>query len=506
MEQLPSGARNKKILPIFAQLSVCIFPKFMNKSMTIAAVIAFIAAAIATTLQAFEWVSLPLWLPATLRWAFLGTLVAAKKDRTLTFWIFISMLVGGEFGYDFPVIAKHLNIFSKIFIQLIKTIIGPLLIATLVIGIAGHSNLKQVGRMGLKALIYFEVVTTIALLIGLAAINYSRAGDGIPKPPIAEKRTIEPEQLTFAVDSTAKGVRLNVDYHGKQAEFVQPAKKSDWKDLILHIFPENIAKSIADGQVLQVVVFAILFAIGLMFVSEGHKRPMMEFMESLAEVMFKFTDLVMKMAPFAVGGAIAYTVGDKGIGILKNLGLLVLTLYGALAVFILIVFVPLMIWLKIPVKKFIAAVKEPATLAFATSSSESALPMALRNMEAFGVPRKIVSFVLPTGYSFNLDGSTLYLSLATIFVAQAAGIHLEWSQQLLIVFSLMLTSKGVAGVSRASLVILAGTCSQFGLPDWPIEVILGVDVLMDMARTATNLVGNCLATAVIARWEKEGDF
>jgi proton glutamate symport protein len=254
------------------------------------------------------------------------------------------------------------------------------------------------------------------------------------------------------------------------------------------------------------VVFAILFAIGLMFVAEPHKKPMMDFMGSLAEVMFKFTDIVMKMAPFAVGGAIAYTVSDKGIGVLKNLGVLVLTLYGALAVFVLVVFVPMMIWLKIPVKKFIAHVREPATLAFATSSSEAALPMALRNMEAFGVPRKIVSFVLPTGYSFNLDGSTLYLSLATIFVAQAAGIHLEFGQQLIIVFSLMLTSKGVAGVSRASLVILAGTCSQFGLPDWPIEVIIGVDVLMDMARTATNLVGNCLATAVIARWEDEGDF
>jgi proton glutamate symport protein len=478
----------------------------MNKPLALVALIAFIAAAITTTIQSLEWAALPAWLPATLRWAFLGALVFANEKRTLTFWIFISMLVGGEFGYDFPEVAKHLNIFSKIFIQLIKTIIGPLLIATLVIGIAGHSNLKQVGRMGLKALIYFEVVTTVALFIGLAAINFTRAGEGIPKPPIAEKKAVTPEQLAFAVDSTAKGVRLNVNYNGKPAEYVQPAKKSDWKDLILHIFPENIAKSISEGQVLQVVVFAILFAIGLMFVSEGHKRPMMEFMESLAEVMFKFTDLVMKMAPFAVGGAIAYTVGDKGIGVLKNLGMLVLTLYGALAVFILVVFVPLMIWLKIPVKKFIQHVREPATLAFATSSSESALPKALKNMEAFGVPRKIVSFVLPTGYSFNLDGSTLYLSLATVFVAQAAGIHLDWGQQLLIVFSLMLTSKGVAGVSRASLVILAGTCSQFGLPDWPIEVILGVDVLMDMARTATNLVGNCLATAVIARWEKEGDF
>lgn len=478
----------------------------MKKQLTIATIATFIVAALLTLGQAMQWFTLPAWVPALARWAFLGTFVAGGKGKNLTFWIFVSMLMGGEIGYDFPEIGKHLNIFSKIFIQLIKTIIGPLLIATLVLGIAGHSNMKQIGRMGIKSLIYFEVVTTIALFIGLAAINFSKAGEGIQKPASAVKIEVRPEQLGMAIDSSSKGLKLNMTYDGKAIEYVQPPKKSDWKDLILHIFPENIAKSIAEGQVLQVVVFAILFAMGLMFVAEGHKKPMMDFMESLAEVMFKFTDMVMKMAPFAVGGAIAYTVGDKGIGVLKNLGMLVLTLYGALAVFILVVFIPITIWLKIPIKKFIEHVREPATLAFATSSSEAALPMALKNMEAFGVPRKIVSFVLPTGYSFNLDGSTLYLSLATIFVAQAAGIHLEFGQQLIIVFSLMLTSKGVAGVSRASLVILAGTCSQFGLPDWPIEVIIGVDVLMDMARTATNLVGNCLATAVIARWEGEGDF
>ena len=479
----------------------------MKKQLTIAAAATFIIAVILTLGHAWQWFSMPDWIPAAARWASLVLFIAgAGKGKGLTFWIFMSMLIGGEVGFDFPAIGQHLNIFSKIFIQLIKTIIGPLLIATLVLGIAGHSNLKQIGRMGIKSLIYFEIVTTIALFIGLGAINFTKAGEGIQKPASAVKVTVRPEQLGMVIDSSAKGLKMNMTYDKKPLEIVQPPKKSDWKDLILHIFPENIAKSIAEGQVLQVVVFAILFAIGLMFVAEAQKKPMMDFMGSLAEVMFKFTDIVMKMAPFAVGGAIAYTVSDKGIGVLKNLGVLVLTLYGALAVFILVVFVPIIIWLKIPLKKFIAHVREPATLAFATSSSEAALPMALRNMEAFGVPRKIVSFVLPTGYSFNLDGSTLYLSLATIFVAQAAGIDLSFGQQLIIVFSLMLTSKGVAGVSRASLVILAGTCSQFGLPDWPIEVIIGVDVLMDMARTATNLVGNCLATAVIARWENEGDF
>jgi proton glutamate symport protein len=479
----------------------------MKKQLGIAAAAVFLVALLLTLGHTWQWFSMPDWIPGAARWTFLALLIGGfSRGKGLTFWIFMSMLIGGEIGYDFPWIGQHLNIFSKIFIQLIKTIIGPLLIATLVLGIAGHSNLKQIGRMGIKSLIYFEIVTTVALFIGLGAINYSRAGEGIQRPASAVKIEVKPEQLGMVIDSSAKGLKMNMTYDKKAVEVVQPPKKGDWKDLILHIFPENIAKSIAEGQVLQVVVFAILFAIGLMFVAEPHKKPMMDFMGSLAEVMFKFTDIVMKMAPFAVGGAIAYTVSDKGIGVLKNLGVLVLTLYGALAVFVLVVFVPMMIWLKIPVKKFIAHVREPATLAFATSSSEAALPMALRNMEAFGVPRKIVSFVLPTGYSFNLDGSTLYLSLATIFVAQAAGIHLEFGQQLIIVFSLMLTSKGVAGVSRASLVILAGTCSQFGLPDWPIEVIIGVDVLMDMARTATNLVGNCLATAVIARWEDEGDF
>jgi proton glutamate symport protein len=480
----------------------------MNKTLTLASLVTFTIALFLTVADAQQWIDLPDTLTAAARWIFIGALsITAFKRNNLTFWILVSMFLGAEIGYDFPEVGKQLNIFSKIFIKLIKTIIAPLLLATLVLGIAGHSNLKQVGRMGLKSLIYFEVVTTIALVIGLVAINWSRAGDGITKPNAGVTYSATADQLEIKVDTTkSKEVKIKAYVDGKQAEIVQPPKKSDWKELVLHIFPENIAKSIAEGQVLQVVVFAILFAMAMMFVQEPHKMTMLHFLESLAEIMFKFTDFVMKLAPFAVGGAIAATVGENGVGILKNLGMLVFTLYAALIVFILVVFVPLMLWLKIPIKRFIDHVSEPATLAFATSSSESALPMALRNMEAFGVPRKIVSFVLPTGYSFNLDGSTLYLSLATVFVAQAAGMELSWGQQVIIVLSLMLTSKGVAGVSRASLVILAGTCTQFNLPDWPIELIFGVDVLMDMARTATNLVGNCLATAVISRWEGEGDF
>lgn len=467
---------------------------------------AWAASAAALLLTGANFISpglLPTAVLTVARWvAILMLTVICWKKSNLTAWIFFSMVVGVEVGYDFPVFAKDLDVFSTIFIQLIKTIIAPLLIATLVIGIAGHANLRDMGRLGLKTILYFEIVTTVALFIGLGAINLTKAGVGIKQTIAEEKIILTPTDLTMQLE----GSKLTADFEGKKVEFVSPKKPEGWKEVVLHIFPSNIAKSIAEGQVLQIVVFAVLFAMGLMFVEEKHKATMLDFCDSLAHVMFQFTNFVMKLAPIAVGGAIAHTVGDKGIDILKNLGMLVLTLYGALAVFILLVFLPLMIWLKIPIKRFINYVSEPATLAFATSSSESALPLALRNMEKFGVPRKIVAFVLPTGYSFNLDGSTLYLSLATIFVAQAAGVHLEIGQQIIIVLTLMLTSKGVAGVSRASLVILAATCSQFGLPDWPIAIILGVDVLMDMGRTMVNLIGNCLATAVMARWEGEAQW
>lgn len=395
------------------------------------------------------------------------------ERKSLTTWILFSMIIGAEVGYDFPVIAQELKIVSKVFLKLIKTIIAPLIFGTLVVGIAGHADLKQVGRMGWKSLLYFEIVTTIALFIGLAAINISKAGVGINLPPSTETETLS----------------------------VPPP--SGWQETILHIFPENIAKSIADGQVLQIVVFSILFAIGLAMVKEPHKKHMLNFCESLTEVMFKFTAVVMFFAPFAVGAAIAYTVGHMGFGILANLFKLLATLYVALFVFIIGVFLPIALMIKLPIKKFIGAIIEPATIAFSTTSSEAALPKALENMEKFGVPRKIAAFVLPAGYSFNLDGSTLYLSLATIFVAQAAGIHLSIGQQLIILLTLMLTTKGIAGVPRASLVILMGTAVSFGLPVEPIFIILGIDELMDMARTSVNLIGNCLASCVIARWEGE---
>jgi proton glutamate symport protein len=332
--------------------------------------------------------------------------------------------------------------------------------------------MKQLGRLGLKALIYFEVVTTFALLIGLAAINLTEAGKGILQ---------NPEMAT---------------------DIPKLAPKSA-SEIILHIFPENIARSIADGEVLQIVIFCLFFSIGLARTKEEFRKPILRFASSLSEVMFKFTDLVMLFAPLAVGGAIACTVASLGLDVLKNLILLVATLYGALLVFIFFILLPIALLAKVPVIRFLKAVREPATLAFATASSESALPKALENMRELGVPDKIVSFVLPTGYTFNLDGTTLYLSLASVFVAQAAGIDLTWGQQFVMVLTLMLTSKGVAGVARASLVILAGTAATFGLPEWPIAAILGVDAIMDMGRTAVNVLGNCLASVVVAKWEGE---
>lgn len=407
------------------------------------------------------------------RLAFIATLIWLSFQRkSLTTWILVSMVIGAELGHDLPEIAVGMQIFSKIFLRMIKTVIAPLLFATLVVGIAGHSNLKQVGRMGWKSILYFEVVSTIALFIGLAAINISKAGVGISLPAVAE--TGIPE-----------------------------VKKQTLQDIILHIFPENLAQAIYEGQVLQIVVFSIIFGIAVAMLTDKYKNPMIRFSESLAETMFKFTNLIMLFAPVAVGAAIAYTVGHMGLGILVNLFKLLITLYIALIVFIIFVLVPVALMFRIPLKRFIKSVAEPATIAFATTSSESALPRAMENMESFGVPRKIVAFVLPTGYSFNLDGTTLYLSLASIFVAQAAGIHLSFGQQLMMMLTLMLTSKGVAGVPRASLVILLGTAVSFGLPVEPIFIILGIDELMDMARTSVNVIGNCLASAVIARWEGE---
>ncbi len=430
-------------------------------------------AAILWTVAYYAHAAVHPYFAIAIRWAaILAFCGYAFARRSLTPWILAGMLVGMELGHDLGKSAANLQILSTIFLKLIKTIIAPLIFSTLVVGIAGHSNLKQVGRMGIKALLYFEIVTTIALFIGLGAINFTQAGVGLPQ----------------SVAATAAPVSV-------------PPQK--WTDIILHIFPENIARSIAEGQVLQIVVFSIIFGIALAQIREEKRRPMLAFCESLSETMFKFTNIVMLFAPIGVMGAMAYTIGTMGFGVMSNLIKLLLTLYAALIVFLVAVLLPIALIARLPIKRLIQAVAEPVSIAFATASSESALPRAMESMEAFGVPRQIVAFVLPTGYSFNLDGSTLYLSLASIFVAQATGVHLTFGQQLIMCFTLMLTSKGVAGVPRAVLVILLGTLDSFHLQVWPVVLILGIDQFMDMARTATNVLGNCLAAAVIARWEGE---
>jgi proton glutamate symport protein len=402
----------------------------------------------------------------------LGLSLWAWRRRSLTTWILASMVIGAELGHDFPGLAEPMRVLSQIFIRLIKTIIAPLLLATLVVGIAGHPDLRHVGRMGGKALLYFELVTTCALFIGLGAINLTRAGAGITPPESAP------------------------------AASAHPASQSAG-DVILHAFPENIARSIAEGQVLQVVVFGVLFAVALSLLSEEKRRPLLTLADSLAATMFKFTNLVMLLAPVGVGAAIAYTVAHMGIGVLLNLLKALVTFYLALGAFLLLVLLPVALVAKVPLRAFLKAIAEPVTIAFATTSSEAALPLAMERLEQFGVPRQTVAFVMPTGYSFNLDGSTLYLALGSVFVAQAAGVPLSLGQELAMMLTLMIASKGVAGVARASLTILLATVASFGLPEWPVLVLLGIDALMDMGRTAVNVIGNCLATVVIARWEGE---
>jgi len=423
--------------------------------------------------------------------AILGIVIYALGRKNLTTWILTSIAIGVFLGFDFPDVAISLKPLSQGFIKLVKTIVGPILFATLVYGIAGHSDLKQVGRMAWKSLLYFYCATTLALFIGLATINLTKAGVGIDISKIPQEE-LPPPKIS-ADTSLLEDIPENIHWLFKTLAFFRD------------IFPENFIKSIYENQVLQIVVFSVIFGIGLAMIDEKKRKPLVDFTESLSEAMFKFTNIIMYFAPFGVGAAMAYTVGHMGIDILKYLFMLLLTLYLALFIFIFFVLLPIALYWKIPVKKFISAIKEPVSIAFATTSSDAALPKVMTNMEAFGVPRRIVSFVVPTGYSFNLDGTTLYLSLASIFVAQAAGMNLSIGEQLLICLTLMITSKGVAAIPRASLIILVATADQFGLPTFIIAAILGIDELMDMGRTSVNVIGNCLASVVIAKSEKEFD-
>jgi proton glutamate symport protein len=407
------------------------------------------------------------------------------RRLTLSQWIIISMVVGIIVGWAFPDAARaqhhgwaatDVNVLSSVFLRMIKSLIVPLLFATLVVGIAGHGDdMKRVGRLALRSIIYFEIITTLALAIGLLAVNTIKPGRGVDLGAASAKEGAE----YASTHTTLAGV-------------------------IEHTVPQSFFDAAAKNEVLQIVFFAIIFAVALSKVQGPSKTFMLSACESLSDVMFKFVNVVMSYAPIGIGAAIAVTVSKSGLGVLRNLGILVGTLYGAMIVFVLCVFVPVALIFRVPLRRFVNAVREPWLIAFTTASSEAALPLAMERMEQLGVPRRIVAFVLPTGYSFNLDGSTLYLSLASVFAAQAAGIDMPLSTQLVMMLTLMLTSKGVAAVPRAALVILSGALSEFNLPLQAVAVILGVDAVMDMGRTSLNVLGNCLATVVMARWE--GDF
>ncbi|MBW7933721.1 MAG: dicarboxylate/amino acid:cation symporter [Gemmatimonadaceae bacterium] len=402
------------------------------------------------------------------------------KKLSSTQWIGVSMVVGILLGWLFPS-AEYPALFtaakatSTVFLRMIKSLIVPLLFSTLVVGIAGHGDdMKKVGRLAFRSIVYFEIVTTIALFLGLAAVNLVKPGAGV--------------NLTGVESGTASTLAQT---------------KVTFSGVIEHMVPQSFFEAATHNEVLQIVFFAILFSVGLSRTSGKPKQVMLDFMQSLSEVMFKFTGLVMAFAPFGIGAAIAVTVGQSGLTVLKSLALLVGTLYGTLIIFVLAVLIPVALLARIPLRRFWSFIKEPWLIAFSTASSEAALPLAMEQLERFGLPKRIIAFVLPTGYSFNLDGSTLYLAIASVFAAQAGGINMSFGDQLLMMLTLMLTSKGVAAVPRASLVILSGALTMFNLPIEAVAVILGVDAIMDMARTSINLVGNCLATAVMARWEGE---
>jgi proton glutamate symport protein len=395
----------------------------------------------------------------------------AVRRRSLLAWTFLAMIAGAELGVDAPHNASQTHFLGEIFLRLIRMIVAPLIFGGIVTGIAGHSELRSVGRVALKSLIFFEVVTTFGLLLGAVAIDITQAGAGVTLPAVVQ-------------------------------DVAPAAHPLGWQQILLNIFPENIAKAVAENQILQVAVFALLFGSALATLPEAKRKPLLTVLQSLTDTMFRLTRIIMVVAPVAAGAALAYTVGSMGVATLLPLGKLLATCYVTLGVF-LVVLALILVFARIPVGRFAAAVAEPAALGFATTSSEAALPLAMERMEEFGVPRWIVSFVIPTGYSFNMTGSSIYLSMAALFAAQAAGLHLSVTQQIVLLATLMLTSKGIAGVPRATLVILMAVASSFQIPAAAVLMLLGVDTLMDMGRTAMNVIGNCLAAAVVARWEGE---
>ena len=398
------------------------------------------------------------------------------RRSSLTAWTFFAILAGAELGADLPGVGVHLHVLAEIFLRLVRVIVAPLILGTLTTGIAGHGQLRSLGRVALKTLVYFEVVTTLALLIGAVAINLSRAGEGVVVPAAL----------------LAQEAPVNAGSH------------PGFEAFLLNVFPENLASAVAQDQILQVAVFSILFGVALALLPGEKRAPLLAVLDSFTAAMFQFTKLIMYFAPVAAGAALSYTVASMGVATLLPLAKLLATFYAAVVSLGLLVFVPVLLLMRIPLLGFLKAVSEPAAIGFATSTSESALPLAMERMEEFGVPRWVVSFVIPSGYSFNMTGSSLYLSTAAIFAAQVAGIHLTVGQQAVMLLTLMLTSKGIAGVPRATLMILMATAASFHLPSAPILMILGVDALIDMGRTALNVIGNCLAAAVVGKWEGLG--
>jgi len=399
--------------------------------------------------------------------------VTARR-RSITAWTFFAILAGAELGADVPHVAVHLHVLAEIFLRLVRVIVAPLILGTLTTGIAGHAQLRSLGRVALKTFVYFEILTTLALVIGAAAIDISQAGQGVNAPiVVAESSAASP----------------------------QAAAHPGFESFLLNAFPENLASAVAQNQILQVAVFSVLFGIALALLPADRRAPLLSVLESFTAAMFQFTKLIMYFAPIAAGAALSYTIASMGISTLLPLAKLLITFYAAALALVLFVFVPILIMMRISVRGFWQAVSEPTAIGFATSTSESALPLAMERMEEFGVPRWIVSFVIPSGYSFNMTGSSLYLSIASIFAAQVAGLHMTIGQQAVMVLTLMLTSKGIAGVPRATLMILLATAASFHLPSAPIMMILGVDALIDMGRTALNVIGNCMAAAVVGRWE-----
>ena len=405
------------------------------------------------------------------------------KHSKLTALIFIALVLGVLVGYFAPEFAVKMRPFAVIFLRMVKMIIAPLLFATLVVGIAGHGDIKSLGKIGIKTVVYFEIVTTLALIIGLTMSNIFKPGTGFVSDSIANNPALLKEAGLMAATNAHTSI----------------------SEMVMNIFPTSIVQAMSEGNLLQIVVFSIFFAIAMCAVGKAAK-PVMDILNSVSQIMFKFTEYVMYFAPLGIFGAIASTVGANGLSILKNYAKVIFSLYTALAVFVAMVLFIACKYARISFRNLIKAIQEPAVLAFTTASSEAAFPKAIEIMEKFGVPKNIVGFVMPTGYTFNLDGSTLYLAMAVLFSSQIVGIHLDLNQQVIMMLALMLTSKGIAGVPRVSLIVLAGTLASFNIPILGVAILLGIDQILDMGRTTVNLIGNCVATVVIARWENAFDY